>query len=97
MAVEAGIALAAKEASQGDVADAAPLSHPRRTGQRKLVWGEGRMRLRSFAAGGTRLYPSRGIMITNGWDDAPKQQGHAHVAALCDAFNRLASLTTPAA
>ena len=54
------------------------------------------MRLRSFAAGGTRPYPSRGIMITNGWDDAPKQQGHAHVAALWDAFNRLASLATPA-
>jgi hypothetical protein len=35
-------------------------------------------------------------MITNGWDDAPKQQGHAHVAALWDAFNRLASLATPA-
>lgn len=64
--------------------------------KRKLVWGEGRMRLRSFAAGGTRPYPSRGIMITNGWDDAPKQQGHAHVAALWDAFNRLASLATPA-
>lgn len=65
-------------------------------GKRKLVWGEGRMRLRSFAAGGTMPYPNRGIMITNGWDDAPKQRGHTHVAAMWTAFKRLIGLTTPA-
>ena len=41
VAVEAGIALAAKEASQGDVADAAPLSHPRRTGKAQAGLGRG--------------------------------------------------------
>jgi RNA-directed DNA polymerase len=64
--------------------------------QRKLVWGEDRMRLRSFATGGTMPYPSRGIMITNGWNDAPEQRGRAHVVALWNAFNRLTELAPPA-
>jgi RNA-directed DNA polymerase len=64
--------------------------------QRKLVWGEGQARLRSFVTGGTMSYPWRGIMITNGWDGAPEQRGRSHVAATWNALNRLAGLTTPA-
>ena len=70
---------------------------PTEPGKRRLVWGEGRTRLRSFVTGGTMQYPWRGIMITNGWDDAPRRQGHVPVAVLWDALNRLAGLTAPAA
>ena len=66
------------------------------TNERKLVWGEGHVRLRSFAAGGTMPYPWRGIMITNGWDEAPEPRGRTHVAASWNALNRLTGLTTPA-
>ncbi|MCL8487029.1 MULTISPECIES: group II intron reverse transcriptase/maturase [Bradyrhizobium] len=66
------------------------------TNERKLVWGEGHVRLRSFATGGTMPYPWRGIMITNGWDDSPEPRGRTHVAASWNALNHLAGLTTPA-
>ena len=66
------------------------------TNERKLVWGEGHVRLRSFATGGTMPYPWRGIMITNGWDDAPEPRGRTHAAASWNALNRLIGLTTPA-
>jgi len=70
---------------------------PAEPGKRRRVWGEGRTRLRSFVTGGTIQYPWRGIMITNGWDNAPRQHRHVPVAELWDALNRLSGLTGPAA
>jgi len=70
--------------------------NPAGPNKRKLVWGEGKVRLRSFVDGGTTRYQSRGIMISNGWDNAPPQPRHPHAAKLWGAFNRLARLTTPA-
>ena len=67
---------------------------PSAPGKRRLVWGEGKVRLRSFVMGGTMPYPTRSILITNGWDDAPKPRGTTHVAATWGAFNRLIGLTT---
>ena len=67
------------------------------SGKRKLVWGEGRMQLRRFVTGGTTPYPTRCIVISNGWDDVPKWRGHSEVAAMWDSLNGQTGLAAPAA
>ena len=70
---------------------------PAQSGKRKLVWGEGRMQLRRFVTGGTTPYPTRCIVISNGWDDVPKWRGHSEVAAMWDSLNSLTGLAAPTA
>src|SRR5260370_8228184 len=60
---------------------------PSAPGKRRLVWGEGKVRLRSFVMGGTMPYPTRSILITNGCDHAPKPRATPPVPGTWAPFN----------